>query len=126
MKTENIQAQDKKDSFAVIYQLVKSHKATRGVRRVKPYRGRRSFKARLKDNSCVFVTDFFNNGTLRVVKEEDTNRAPMVSTCNDLYITQIADLLNRSVTACARKRRVKRRSVKSIGSGQKSKRLQRA
>lgn len=123
MKTENIAPQTK-DSFAVIHQLVKSHKAAKRVRMVKPYRNRRCFKAVLADNSEIYVTDFFKNGTLRVVASKDKAGVPVVSTCNDLYITQVADLLNRTVNVCAKRSRKTINRSKAKGKCKRSKRLQ--
>lgn len=125
MKTEIIAApRTNKDSFAVIHQLVKSHKAAKRVRMVKPYRNRRCFKAVLADDSCIYVTDFFKNGTLRVVASKDKAGVPVVSTCNDLYITQVADLLNQTAVACAERRRVKRWRTNANGKCKRSKRRQ--
>ena len=95
MKTVNTTASNTKDSFAVIYNLVKGHRVTRNVRMVKPSRGRRCFKATLADKSSLYVSDFFGHGTLRVVKsKEDKNGNQVLSTCADLYLMQIATLLN--------------------------------
>lgn len=116
MKTEIIAApRTNKDSFAVIHQLVKGHKAAKRVRMVKPYRNRRCFKAVLKDDTCIYITDFFKNGTLRVVASKDKAGVPVVSTCNDLYITQVADLLNSTLSACKSPRRRKRRGNSAAG-----------